>query len=148
MCVPGSPRDPRSEGTNALIRQGATLVRSVEDVVEQLAPLIGRPAPAAGEMQDERDGGEPLWDELGLLGDGIAAAPRAPGADEAYAAEAPVADEAVILSLLGATPGSVDDLVRAARLPVQAVRMALNNLGSAGRIEHHEGGLVSRSNRE
>lgn len=36
MAVPGSPLDPRAAGTNYLIRQGATLVRNAEDVIEAL----------------------------------------------------------------------------------------------------------------
>lgn len=39
MAVPGSPLDPRSAGTNRLIRQGATLVRHAEDVLELLSSL-------------------------------------------------------------------------------------------------------------
>lgn len=37
MAVPGSPLDPRAEGCNELIRQGAALIRSAEDVEEALA---------------------------------------------------------------------------------------------------------------
>lgn len=39
MAVPGSPLDPRAAGTNRLIRQGAALVRSAEDVIEILSAL-------------------------------------------------------------------------------------------------------------
>ena len=39
FAVPGSPLDPGSEGPNSLIRDGAVLVRSVEDILE----VIGRP---------------------------------------------------------------------------------------------------------
>ncbi len=56
MAVPGFPLDPRSEGANGLIRDGATLIRNGEDVIEALTALTGearRPAPA-------RDGA-PAW---------------------------------------------------------------------------------------
>ncbi len=54
MAVPGHPVDPRAAGCNALIRDGATLVRSAADVVEALGPALAaaqaaraaRPAPA------------------------------------------------------------------------------------------------------
>ncbi len=36
MAVPGSPMDPRAAGCNALIRDGATLVRSAQDVIDSL----------------------------------------------------------------------------------------------------------------
>ena len=42
FAVPGSPLDPRAEGTNDLIRQGATLVSEVEHVTSAIAPLLGR----------------------------------------------------------------------------------------------------------
>ncbi|WP_235399082.1 DNA-processing protein DprA [Sphingomonas sp. SRS2] len=39
MAVPGSPLDPRAQGCNLLIREGATLVQSAADVVEALSPI-------------------------------------------------------------------------------------------------------------
>ena len=41
FAVPGSPLDPRSRGCNRLLRQGAGLVESAEDVVEVLEPHAG-----------------------------------------------------------------------------------------------------------
>jgi DNA processing protein len=43
FAVPGSPLDPRSAGTNNLLKQGACLVTSARDIVETLAPILGRP---------------------------------------------------------------------------------------------------------
>ena len=53
MAVPGNPLDPRAGGCNALIRDGATLIRSAADVAEALAASLAdapppRPAGAAG----------------------------------------------------------------------------------------------------
>lgn len=45
MAVPGSPRDPRAAGCNALIRDGAALIRDADDVLEALAAPQRRPAP-------------------------------------------------------------------------------------------------------
>jgi len=42
FAVPGSPLDPRAEGTNGLIKQGATLVTEAADVIAVLEPIIGR----------------------------------------------------------------------------------------------------------
>ena len=44
FAVPGSPLDPRSEGTNALLKQGATLVTEAADIIPVLQPIMGRPA--------------------------------------------------------------------------------------------------------
>jgi DNA processing protein len=41
FAVPGSPLDPRSAGTNNLLKQGACLVTGARDVVEALAPMLG-----------------------------------------------------------------------------------------------------------
>ncbi len=63
MAAPGSPLDPRAAGCNALIREGAALIRSAEDVLEALrrpAPFVRRappqplPEPAADAPDAER----------------------------------------------------------------------------------------------
>ncbi len=43
MAIPGSPLEARSHGCNHLIREGAVLVQSVEDVVELLCGFDGEP---------------------------------------------------------------------------------------------------------
>jgi len=47
MAVPGSPLDPRAQGCNQLIRDGATLVQSAADVMEAVRPFEGRVEAAA-----------------------------------------------------------------------------------------------------
>jgi DNA processing protein len=48
FAVPGSPLDPRSAGINNLIKQGACLVTNARDILDMLAPILGRPvAPPA-----------------------------------------------------------------------------------------------------
>jgi len=69
FAVPGSPQDPRAEGTNDLLREGATLCAAVEDVARVLAQRAARPAPRAdlfseGAPSEEE---EPLIDELDLF---------------------------------------------------------------------------------
>jgi DNA protecting protein DprA len=39
MAVPGSPLDPRAQGCNLLIREGATLIQSADDVLELIRPI-------------------------------------------------------------------------------------------------------------
>lgn len=57
MAVPGSPLEPRSAGSNRLLRQGALLVRNAEDVIEALSnPLSGKiqsPPPSFYEDPEE-----------------------------------------------------------------------------------------------
>jgi DNA processing protein len=117
FAVPGSPLDPRAEGTNRLLKQGAILVTEVNDVIETLAPILGRGFELPME-EPERDepvaGGEPSDDDRGR-----------------------------IVGLLGPSPCSIDDLVRLSRASPAIVRMVLLELELAGRIERHGGGLVS-----
>ena len=42
MAVPGSPLDPRAQGCNQLIRDGATLVQNAADVVEAIRPFASQ----------------------------------------------------------------------------------------------------------
>ena len=44
FAVPGSPLDPRAEGTNSLLKQGAAPVTEAADVINALEPILGRPA--------------------------------------------------------------------------------------------------------
>jgi DNA processing protein len=79
FAVPGSPLDPRADGTNDLIRQGATLCASARHVIDALAPLLAgttEPRFEGFESEGRHDEDEPLWDELPFAG--VAPAPQAP----------------------------------------------------------------------
>jgi DNA processing protein len=160
FAVPGSPLDPRAEGTNDLIRQGATICTGSDDVTRALA------APAPGrDLFGEGEGAavdEPLWDELDLLS---LQEPRparfleAPPLDSsrAFPDEAPAAEPqaaagdtrahidalALVVALLGPAPVTIDELIRAAGLPAREVHAALLELDLAGRVARHGANLVS-----
>ena len=149
FAVPGSPLDPRAEGTNDLIRQGATLCAAAEHVASALAPLIGRELPPDGAAEEPafwpRGDRQPLWDELDL-GE-LSPAPKLPiFPDQTFlvaAAEDTDAIQAPLIDFLGPAPVSVDDLARQSGLPVRAVQQALLELELAGRLERHGGNAVS-----
>ncbi len=164
FAVPGSPLDPRAEGTNDLLRDGATICTSAQDVIDALARQIERPMSkdlfADGEAPATPD--EPLWDELDLPD--VEAAPKAPAAEQegqsgqmAFAPRrgegARVAGPALngeelrhrILALLGPSPISIDELARAAEVPAGELRAILLELELAGRLERQGGDLVSRA---
>ncbi|MCL4126953.1 UNVERIFIED_CONTAM: hypothetical protein GTU68_044912 [Idotea baltica] len=69
MAVPGSPLDPRSAGSNKLIRDGAQLVRGSEDVLEALSSLaFGRmSAPDMPLFETETDDGRPPESQISLV---------------------------------------------------------------------------------
>ncbi|MEI6560089.1 MAG: DNA-processing protein DprA [Rhodospirillaceae bacterium] len=124
LAVPGSPLDPRSEGPNALIRQGATLVQSAADILEALAGLA-RP-PLAERLQ----------------GDLFLAPPPAlvtPPADETELARA----RTLVLESLGPTPVPVDELIRGCQLSPPIVHTVVLELELAGRVERRPGNQVN-----
>ena len=119
FAVPGSPLDPRAEGTNGLIKQGATPVTETADIVSVLQPIM---------EEKELPAREP------------SGAQNKPAGEDAE----PAADErARIVGLLGPAPVSIDDLVRLSNSSPAVVRMVLLELEIAGRLERHGGGLVS-----
>ena len=119
FAVPGSPLDPRCRGPNDLIRKGAILTESAEDILSELpAPLL-RPMPAA-----------PPTD----------AAKARSGSGSAPPADLPQR----ILELLGPSPTPVDDVIRDTGQPAGQVRGALLELELAGRIERQPGDFVAR----
>lgn len=118
LAVPGSPLDPRSEGANRLIREGATLIAHPSDVIEALAALVGR-EPSALEA-DEPDAGA----------DFLAAEP---GDDERQR----------VLEALGPTPVAADEIIRLAGVGAASLQLLLLELELAGRLERHRNGKVS-----
>jgi DNA processing protein len=116
FAVPGSPLDPRAEGTNGLLKQGATLVTEAADVLAVIRPILGQ---RVEKPIEEPEGGPPSSTD--------------PASDE----------RARITGLLGPTPVSIDDLVRLSQSSPAVVRTVLLELELAGRIERHGGSLVS-----
>jgi DNA processing protein len=117
FAVPGSPLDPRAEGTNGLIKEGATPVTEVADIIAVLKPIMGNLPIREPDLPP----------------------PGGPPADIE-----PAADERVrITDLLSTAPVQIDDLVRLSKSSPAVVRMVLLELEIAGRIERHGGGLVS-----
>jgi DNA processing protein len=119
FAVPGSPLDARTEGSNGLLKQGATLVTEAEDVLAVLRPILG----------------EPLEHRVDEARSAPAPARTAEPRDE---------ERSRIADLLGPTPVAIDDLVRLSGKSAAAVRTVLLELELAGRLQRHAGGLVSR----
>lgn len=119
FAVPGSPLDPRASGANKLIRNGATLTESAEDIFESLNDLFSRPLSE----------GEPL--------DFLGTSPSQP--DENKISKA----RAVIKENLSPSAVSVDEIIRNCQFSPPAVAMVLLELELAGRLERHPGNRVS-----
>ena len=124
LAVPGHPFDARAAGCNMLIRDGATLVRSAEDVMAALSPLVEDAAPPPKAVQPPLPHMPPPPDRRGL-------------AETARL-------HSQILDRLGPAPLAEDQLVRDLDLPAQSVAPALVDLELEGRIKRESGGLLSR----
>ena len=131
FAVPGSPLDPRSRGGNDLIRQGAHLTETAQDVLDNLpdhpareglarSPLFAHDAAPTGFSEQA-----PAWSE-----------PRESAADLTKAREQ-------VVDLLGTSPTAVDDVVRRCQFSAAAVMAVLLELELAGRIESLPGGRVA-----
>jgi DNA processing protein len=147
FAAPGSPLDPRAEGANDLLRDGANLCARLEDVLCVVDPLRARD-PFSNFEEAPGEAGEPLWGEHPLFGVDPEATPRARSGDsldEAATREfaGGDGDRRRVEALLGPTPISIDDLARAAELDVKTIRQAIVELDLAGRIEYCGGNRVA-----
>ncbi len=142
FAVPGSPLDPRAEGTNDLLKQGASICTSADDVLTALEPV--RSSDLAFMRETGGETGEPLWGEQALYGVDPDSTPRTQPGDEfddvggtpyRIGDESEAARER-IAALLGPSPITLDELARAAETSARAVRVALLELELAGRVEY------------
>ena len=117
FAVPGSPLDPRAAGTNRLLKQGATLVTSAEDVIAEIEPLLS--APLARQT--------PFFRET-------EAAPIVDHSDSA---------QDRVVEALGPSPIEIDEIIRFTGLAPGDIQLVLVELDLAGRIERHAGQRVS-----
>lgn len=125
FAVPGSPLDPRCRGSNDLIRQGAHLTETVEDVLDHLPE-----APRAG----------PLFDPARMA----AEAPEAPGGGSDPLGPPPE-EASEVLELIGMSPVSVDEVLRRCHLTAPELQAVLTDLELEGRVELLPGHRVMRS---
>ena len=125
FAVPGSPLDPRARGCNDLLRHGATLTETAEDVLSQLGAQLRGVAPLR-EVPTVPIPSAPSWSPPAVV--------------------EPADNEAgfeLILERLGHTPVAVDELVRQCQMSAAAVATLLLELELVGRVERHPGNFVS-----
>jgi DNA processing protein len=132
FAVPGSPLDPRSRGANDLIRQGAHLTETAQDVLDNLPDHPSREGLTRDPLFARRTTGTPglaepvpEWQE-----------PPESSPDLARAHKQ-------VIELLGSSPTAVDDIVRRCQFSAAAVMAVLLELELAGRIETLPGSRVA-----
>jgi DNA processing protein len=117
FAVPGSPLDPRAKGTNRLIRDGATLTESADDVLTVLRPMLGH---SFREPDNARNLEQPAGDESEIEHLRVR-----------------------VLELLSPSPIEIDELVRQTGAPPGLLATTLLELELAGRAKRHPGSRVS-----
>lgn len=124
FAVPGSPTDPRSRGANDLLRQGAILTETAEDVLDNLPPHPMLPSP---------------------LDNPVPAPPGLAEPSPELADDSPelARTRSQVLDLLGPSPTPVDDVVRRCQFSPAAVMVVLLELELAGRLELLPGNRVA-----
>ncbi|PWC35467.1 DNA-processing protein DprA [Azospirillum sp. TSO22-1] len=119
FAVPGSPADPRCQGTNNLLRQGAALVETVDDVLRVFQHLK---APPLRERQ------------------GDLFAPSAPPIpDDADVDRA----RGIVIENLSPSPVAIDELVRGCQLSAPVVLTVVLELELAGRVQRLPGNQIA-----
>jgi DNA processing protein len=115
MAVPGSPLDPRAQGCNSLIREGAILIQNGADIMEAIGGF------------DPRMVRQDTFDFIG-----------APVSSDVVESE-----RTAVIALLGPVAVAVDEVIRQSGLSPAVVQTILLELELAGRIDRHSGGKVS-----
>ncbi|MEG9861988.1 MAG: DNA-processing protein DprA [Parvularculales bacterium] len=119
FAIPGSPLDPRSRGTNNLIRNGAMLAESAQDIITALEPM--RESPLESPTLDMKSG------------------------ETCPAPDISDKDRALIVDLLSTTPVEIDELTRQSGLDVATVMVTLLEMELAGRLVREPGQKVCLS---
>lgn len=115
MAVPGPPLDPRAQGCNQLIRDGATLIQTAADVMESITHLNGKVASPSRSFDHQATAPVEAEPDIRLR----------------------------IEELLGPSPVPVDEIVRLSGAQPGAVQLVLLELDLAGRLDRHAGNKVS-----
>ncbi len=154
MAVPGSPLDARHKGTNQLIRDGAALIETADDIGECLSNLATSGAwPVSGRerAEDAVYKGESLSVSRGVkkgttdskeMGQVSMPPPLNSPTSMASPSEAKLLLERVY-ERLGTEPLLVDELIRQCHANSAEMQNALVELELEGRIERHPGNKVS-----
>ncbi len=115
FAIPGSIHNPLSRGCHRLIKQGAKLVESADDIVSELGPLVGHLMQSA-EIPAENAAATSHYDS----------------------------EYEVLLSTLSYDPASADQLAEHSGLTIDQVSSMLLILELEGKIQVQAGGRYSR----
>ena len=119
FAVPGPPQDPRVKGSNMLIRDGAYLTETADDVLNVLAEM------SPNTLTEGRR--------------------RAVTGNTDHAVDSPAVDaaRAEVTQALDYGPTDIDDIIRATGKPAAVISVVLLELEIAGRLERQAGNKVT-----
>lgn len=120
FAVPGSPFDPRYQGTNRLIKQGAKLIESIDDILEDVNPKTGK-----------KEVPLQFYDPEQVEFTGFS--PKIPSDDDINKTRK------LVLSKIGYDPITPDEIISTLQIPTQVVNIILVQLELADRIEYKNG---------
>ena len=118
MAIPGSPLDSRAAGTNRLLRDGATLVRNADDIIEALSTFSGGAMLAGASPEYE------AFEQTGAI---------------------PPNQTQAVMAALSPSPTSIDELARAAGIGAARCAAILVELELSGEAITLAGGLACRA---
>ncbi len=169
FAVPGSPLDPRADGTNDLIRNGANLVTKADDIIDVLMPMISSGRLSEHNFMQEHENyaqnpyfgyDENLWDELDLpeiIGPTQVNMPLADAFEEHPQATL-VQTQSVniqpeqkslseirieITALLSPSPVDIEELIRLSGQSPRHIQTVLLDMELEGLLERHGNNRVS-----
>ena len=116
FAVPSSPLDARCHGSNNLLRDGAVMTETADDVLNVLRPLMEQ------RQMESRTPPPPQFLDM-----------TEPDDDT----------RREIIALMGPVPMTVDELIEASKAPVSTVHLILLELELAGRLTQEPGGKIS-----
>ena len=126
FSVPGSPFDPRCHGTNRLIKEGATLIENVDDIINGLNMTGPKPAESFRLMESDQE------QFTGF----VVKSPSEDNIDKA---------RKLILSQIGYAPIAADEIISALQIPARIVSIALMQLELADKIDNKNGKICLKA---
>jgi DNA processing protein len=129
FALPGSIHNPLAKGCHRLIRDGAKLVETVEEILQELAPMAGQLA-------------QQLQKEIGADDEPVVAGALENAAEEPQFEEDP--EYRLLWTCLGYDPKPIDSIIEQSGLTARSVSAMLLLLELRGKVEAHPGGAYSR----
>lgn len=133
FAVPGFPLDPRNQGTNKLIKEGAILIESASDVIQNLEYLLTSNKKENKDLQDN---------DINSYYSSMSSS-----VDSYMEIENMINDQMrnKVLNLLSFNPVDLDHVIEVANLPLQIVYVIMLELELAGKVIRDRGNKIALS---